>query len=156
MAELKASEVKYAAPVITKLGGVLFTATQIEFPASAEVITGGVELNLAKLGLTDESVLGNGSVAGPEGAAGEIATTSTLPVAAWTSGLAIEQKTAAESAKAIVKALNVAVSINSNKLFLRFFETKTANKVMLEVVTAEKATSGLMGLCGCTIFCLGK
>lgn len=143
-------------PLITKLGGVLFTATQIEFPASAEVITGGVELNLTKLGLTDEAILGNASVAGPEGATGEIATTSTLPVAVWTSGLAIEQKTAGESAKAIVKALPVAISINANKVFLRFFEAKTANKVFLEVTTAEKATSGLMALSGCTIFCLGK
>ena len=156
MGELKASEVKYGIPLVTTLGGVKFTATQIEFPASAEVITGGVELNLAKLGLTDEAVLGNAPIAGPEGLPGENATTSALPIAAWTSGLAIEQKTAAESAKAIVKALPVTITINANKLFLRFFETKTANKVWLEVTTAEKATSGLMALCGCTVFVLGK
>jgi hypothetical protein len=156
MAELKASEVKYSEPLKTKLGGLLFTATQVEFPASAEVITGGVELNLAKLGLADEAVFGNNPVAGPEATVGEIASTSALPVAAWTSGIAFAQKEAGESAKAIVKALNVAISINANKLFLRFFETKTANKVLLEVTTAEKATSGLMALSGCTVFVLGK
>ncbi len=156
MAELKASEVKYSQPLVTKLGGVLFTATNVEFPASAEVITGGVELNLEKLGLTVQSVLGNRAAAGPEGGVGETASTTAVPIAAWTSGLAIEQITAAESATAIKKALPVTISINANKLFLRFFECKTANKVFLEVLTAEKATSGLMALSGCTVFVLGK
>jgi hypothetical protein len=156
MAELKASEVKYSVPLVTKIGGVLFTATNVEFPASAEVITGGVELNLEKLGLADNAVLGNAEAAGPPATSGEVATTTALPIAAWTSGLAIEQLTAGESKTAIKKALNVTITINANKLFLRFFETKTANKVMLEVLTAEKATSGLMALSGCTVFVLGK
>ena len=155
MAELKASEVKYSTPLVTKVGGLLLTATQIEFPASAEVVTNGVELNLAKLGLTDEAVYGVAQVAGPEATSGEVATTSQLPAAIWTSGLAIEQSTSAKG-EAILKALPVTVTIKAGKAFLRFFEAKTANKVFLEVTTAEKATSGLMALSGCTIFCLGK
>lgn len=155
MAELKASEVKYGVPLVTVIGAVRLTATQVEFPASAETITGGVELNLAKLGLTDEAVLGNASVAGPEGGAGETATTSALPVAAWTSGVAIEQKTAAEAAKAILKAVPVVISIASNKLSLRFLAVPTLKKDWLEITTAEKA-NGEVGLCGCTVFCLGK
>ena len=155
MAELKASEVKYGAPVVTKLGPFLFTATEIEFPSGAEVVTGGVELNLEKLGLTDAAVLGAQEAAGPTGATGSVATTTQLPVAAWTSGFCVEQTTASKT-EAILKALPVTITVQSGKLFLRFLECKTANKVFLEVTTAEKATSGLMALSGCTIFCIGK
>lgn len=154
MAELKASEVKYSQPLVTKIGGVLFTATNIEFPASAETITGGVELNLAKLGLTDEAVLGNAPVAGPEGSAGETASTSALPIAAWSTTV-IETKTAAEAAKAILKAVPTVIAINANKLSLRFLAVPTLKKDWLEITTAEKA-NGEVGLCGCTVFCLGK
>src|SRR2546430_6073711 len=137
MGELKASEVKYSAPLVTKLGGLLFTATEIEFPASAEAITGGVELNLEKLGLTDQAVLGNAAVAGPEATSGEVATTTALPVAAW-STIVVEQKTAAESAKEIKKGLITAITINANKLFLRFFTQPVIKKPLSEANTAEK------------------
>jgi hypothetical protein len=154
MAELKASEVKYSTPLITKVGGLLLTATHIEFPASAESITGGIELNLAKLGLADEAVLGNNAVAGPEGAVGETASTTQLPFAAWTSGVVVEETTAAKG-EAIVKAVPVVLTQEKTKLFLRFLAVVTLKKVWLELTTAEKANA-TVGLCGCTIFVLGK
>ncbi|HXJ92627.1 MAG TPA: hypothetical protein VMT20_07065 [Terriglobia bacterium] len=158
MGELKASEVKYGQPLVTKLGPLLFTATQIEFPASAESITGGIELNLAKLGLTDEAVLGNAAVAGPEGAVGEVASTTQLPIAAWTSGVAFEAKTAGESAKQIAKATPVSISINANKLFLRFYVLfkATAAEVLLEEGTTANKAKNTVGGWATTIFCIGK
>jgi hypothetical protein len=153
MAELKASEVKYSQPLVTKLGGVLFTATKIEFPASAESITGGVELNLAKLGLTVEAVLGDSPAAGPEGALGEVASTSATPIAAWATTV-VEESTAGKG-EAIVKAVPVVITTEKSKLFLRFLAVVTLKKVWLELTTAEKGNA-TVGLCGCTIFCLGK
>ncbi len=155
MAELKTSEVKYSTPLVTKLGPFLFTATQIEFPASAETVVGGIELNPAKLGLTDEAVLGNASVAGTEATLGEIATTSMVPVAVWSSGWVLESKTAAESATEIKIAIPVQVTVASNKIKLRFLRSETAKKTFVEISTAEKA-NGAVGLSGCTIFCIGK
>jgi hypothetical protein len=155
VAELKSSEVKYSVPLVTKIGGVLFTATQIEFPASAETVVGGIELNLAKLGLTVESVLGDGTAAGPEGAVGEIASTSAVPLACWSSGWVLEQKTAGESATEIKIAIPVQVTLAGSKIKLRFLRSETAKKTFVEISTAEKA-NGAVGLSGCTIYCLGK
>jgi hypothetical protein len=155
MAELKASEVKYSTPLVTKLGPFLFTATEIEFPASAEAVTGGVELNLKKLGLTDEGVFGTHQVAGPKAEALEVASTTVLPFAAWTTPL-LAQKEAAESAKLIAKANVTAISVNAEKLFLRILAVKAAKEPMQESSTAEKGETGAVGLCGCTVFCIGK
>lgn len=145
---------KYGVPLKTSVGGLWLTATQIEFPASAESITGGVELNLAKLGLTDEGVSGIAPVAG-EGAAGELATTSGSTVFAWATTV-VEQTTSAKG-EAIVKAVPVVITTEEKgrKLFLRFLAVVTLKKVWLELTTAEKANAAV-GLCGCTVFCLGK
>lgn len=141
-------------PLKTSVGSLWLTATQIEFPASAEVITGGVELNLAKLGLPDEGVAGVASVAG-EGATGELATTSGATVLAWSTTV-VEQTTSAKN-EAIVKAVPTVITTEEKgkKLFLRFLAVPTLKKVWLEITTAEKA-NGTVGLCGCTVFCLGK
>ena len=158
MAELKASEIKYGVPLVTKLGGVLFTATQIEFPASAETIEGGTELNLAKLGLADEAVLGNNEAAGPLATTGEVASTTQLPIAAWTSGMVFEAKTAGEASKQIKKATPVSISINANKLYLRFyylFKATAAEVVFEEGTTANKAKNTVGGFVT-TVFVLGK
>ena len=154
MAELKSSEVKYGVPLKTSIGGLWLTATQIEFPASAETITGGVELNLSKLGIPDESVAGASSAAGEVGA-GEIASTSGSTVFAWSTTV-VEQTTAAKN-EAIVKAVPTVITTEEKgkKLFLRFLAVPTLKKVWLEITTAEKA-NGTVGLCGCTVFCLGK
>jgi hypothetical protein len=154
MAELKASEVKYGIPLKTSVGGLFLTATQIEFPASAESITGGVELNLAKLGLTDEAVAGISNASGEVGA-GEIASTSGATVFAWSTTV-VEQTTAAKG-EAIVKAVPTVITTEEKgkKLFLRFLAVVTLKKVWLELTTAEKANA-TVGVCGCTVFCLGK
>lgn len=141
-------------PLKTAVGGLWLTATQIEFPASAESITGGVELNLAKLGLPDEGVAGIAPVAG-EGAGGEMAATTGATVFAW-STTCVEQTTSAKN-EAIIKAVPTVITTEEKgrKLFLRFLAVVTLKKVWLELTTAEKANA-TVGLCGCTIFCLGK
>ncbi len=157
MAELKASEIKYGQPLVTKVGGVLFTATTIETPASAEyqeVGSGtGLELNLAKLGLADAGVLGMAEVAGPQGAVGETAATSAVPVAAWATPLTAA-KASAEN-EVMILIFPTIVTLGKGKLFLRIFSQGTAGiaNPMLEPKTSSKA---LVGLCSATIFVLGK
>lgn len=158
MAELKASEIKYGVPLVTKLGGVLFTATVIETPASAEYSDpadtgGGILLNLAKLGLADEAVLGVAQVAGPEGGTGETATTTSLPAAAWSSPL-MTAKTSSENERVLV-AYQTAVTLGKGKLYLRIFAQNVAGEKepLLEPKAAIKAP---ISLCSCTIYCFGK
>ncbi len=158
MAELKPTEIKYGEPLRTKLGGLLFTATTIETPSGAEYqdvsgTTKGMELNLAKLGLADEAVYGAASVAGPEGGTGETATTTSFPVAAWSTPL----MTAATMSKneRVLIAYATAVTLGAGKLFLRIFAQNVAGEKepLLEPKTAVKAP---ISLCSATIFVLGK
>lgn len=155
MAELKASELKYGVPLVTKLGGLLLTATQIETPESAEYAPeGALYLNLAKLGLTDEAVAGAAGVAG-ETTAGEVATTTSLPIFAWSTPL-VEAKTSGEEAKLVSVMFQTAVTNTKGKLCLRIFgmgATAAIGKPFLEPKTATKAA---VSLCTCTVFTLGR
>jgi hypothetical protein len=156
MAELKASEIKYSQPLVTKIGGVLFTATTIETPASAEyqeVGSGkGIELNLAKLGLTDEAVLGAVEVT-PVGAVGETASTTAVPIAAWSTPLQTAKKAAENELQTV--CFLTAVTLGKGKLYLRIFAQETAGlkEPLLEPKTSTKAA---ISLCSATIFVLGK
>lgn len=154
MAELKASELKYGQSLKTSVGGLFLTATQIETPESAEYAPeGALYLNLAKLGLTVEAVAGATSVSG-EGSVGEVATTTPLPVFAWSTPLATA-KTSGEGAKQVAVVFPTMVTKIEGKLALRIFSQETAaiGKPMLEPKTATKAA---ISLCACTVFVLGK
>jgi len=154
MAELKASELKYGQPVKISVGGYFMTATQIETPSGAEYAPeGALYLNLAKLGLSDESPAGI-SGAGTEGAAGEVASTTALPVLAWSTPL-MTAKTQAEAAKQVSVCFLTAVSKTEGKLVLRIFAQETAGikEPLLEPKTATKAA---VSLCVCTVFCVGR
>lgn len=151
MATLTSAEVKYGAPLVTKLGGVTFTATTIELP-TGEYPEKGFELNLAKLGLTDESILGANELA-PQGAAGEVASTTALPIAAWSTPLQNAKKAAENELQTIV--FPTSVTLGKGKLFLRIFAQETAGKKgpLVEPATADKA---VVTLCSATVFVLGK
>ncbi len=157
MAELKASELKYGVPLVTKLGGLLFTATNIETPETAEYAPeGALYLNLAKLGLTDEAVYGNAEAAGPVATAGETASTTSPPIFAWSTPL-IEAKAQFEAGKLVSVMFPTSVSITTGgKICLRIYGMGSAaaiGKPMLEPKTSTKAA---VSLCACTVFCLGK
>ena len=155
MAELKASELKYSAPLVTKMAGLLLTATRVETPASAEYAPeGALYLNLATLGLTDEAILGMAEVAGPKATEGEAATSTPLPFAAWSTPL-VTAKTSGEAAKVVSVIFPTYVEQIEGKLCLRIFSQETAGigKPMLEPKTATKAA---VSSCVCTVFCLGK
>jgi hypothetical protein len=154
MAELKASELKYGVPLSTKLGGLLFTATNIETPANAEYAPeGALYLNLEKLGLADNAPAGAASVAG-ETTVGETASTTALPIYAWCTPL-MTAKTAGEGAKQVLVAYTAAVTQIEGKLCLRIFAQNVAGlkEPLLEPKTSTKAP---ISLCTTTVFCLGK
>ena len=160
MAEVTSAEVKYSTPVRVSVGNLFLTATNIEFPTSGEYPgEGKLELNKEKLGLPDNYVGGQsesfGSLGGGESTVGEVASTSATPLFAWTGGWVFESKTANESAKNMSKAFPATVTSVKGKLYLRIIRSETAKKEFLEVTAAEKANAPI-GLCGCTIFVLGK
>jgi hypothetical protein len=155
MAELKASELKYSTPLVTKVGGLLLTATRIETPESAEYAPeGALYLNLAKLGLSNETIAGVQEGAGPKASVGETATTTALPFFAWSTPMAVA-KTSNEAAKVVAVIFPTYVEQVEGKLALRIFSQETAGigKPMLEPKTATKAA---VSLCQCQVFCLGK
>lgn len=154
MAELKASELKYGVPLSTKIGGLTLTATQVETPESAEYAPeGALYLNLEKLGLADNAPGGAAAVSG-ETTVGETASTTSLPVFAWSTPL-VTAKTSGEGAKQVAVAFTTAVTKTEGKLCLRIFSQETAaiGKPMIEPKTSTKAA---ISLCVCTIFTLGK
>lgn len=154
MPAVTAANLKYGQPLVTKVGGLLLTATQIETIGTGEYAPeGALYLNLAKLGLPDEAPAGDASVSG-EAAAGEVASTTALPLFAWSTPLHTA-KDAAEAAKQVSVIFPTMVTKTEGKLVLRIFSQETAGigKPMLEPKTATKAA---VSLCVCTVFCLGK
>jgi hypothetical protein len=154
MAELKASEVKYGAPIVTKISDLLFTITNIELPASAEYAEGGIELNLAKLGLTDEAVAGLSPVS-RESAVGETASTTSLAAGIWSDPFLVKAKESGEEKKQVAEAVPCAVTVVKAKAFLRVLTTETAGigKPFIEPKTSTKVNIGLFQT---TIYAFGK
>ena len=157
MAEMTPALIKYGEPLKTKLGPLLFTATTIETPSGAEYSTPadtgkGMELNLAKLGLTDEAILGAVELT-PIGGTGEVASTTALPIAAWSTPL-VTAKTSAENERILI-GYTTSVTIGKGKVFLRIFAQNTAGEKepLLEPKAGIKAP---ISLCSCTVFVLGK
>src|SRR5438132_12129887 len=91
MAVLKSSELKYGIPTRVDVGSAYLTATQVETPASAELQaeTETLELDSTKLGLVGNQVLGVAGVLpqGLQGEAGSVASTTALPLMAWSTPL---------------------------------------------------------------------
>jgi hypothetical protein len=158
MASVTAAEVKYGVPLKTSVGDLFLTATQIEFPAvNTSPATGGVELNLAKLGLTVQAIAGVHAAAAAQGSgpeAGEVASTTAPPAAVWTSGYAVTSLQAAKG-EAITSVVPVTVTIKEGKVFLRFLAVSELKKDLLEIATAETA-NGVIALTSLTVFALGK
>src|SRR5450755_3836918 len=92
MANITAASILYSTPLVTKVGGLLLTATRIETASSAtEYVEGGIELKPALLGLTDEAVAGATPLAG-EATSGTAATTTALPGLIWCDGWLMKAK----------------------------------------------------------------
>lgn len=158
MAVLKSSELKYGVPFKVSVGSLYLTATQVETPASAELQgeTETLELNLSKLGLSDEAIAGLAAVAGPLGEAGSTATTTALPAVAWSTPLKTA-KTANEAGKIVTVAFVTDVQITNGKLALRVYgESATVKADGNPLVEPKSASKAAVGACVCTVFVLGK
>ncbi len=154
MSAISAATIKYGVPLVSKVGDLLFTVTNIEIPATEEeYVEGGIELKPTKLGLTDEAINGAAVVA-RESAVGEMATTTALAGAIWCNPLTLA-KEANEEAKEVKEAFTADVTLVKGKPFLRVYAQVTAGagKPLTEAKTATKVKLGLFTT---TIFCLGK
>ena len=155
MAALKASELKYGTPLKVSVGGLFFTATQVEIPSGKEYEVGTLELNLAKLGLSDESIAGLGSLIQTEPGIGETASTTGEAAFAWCTN-AVEAKTENEAAKEVATGFLTQLAPVGTKLFLRIYGVTTAGdgKPINEAKTATKVTASANLVT--TVFALGK
>lgn len=156
MAELKASELKYGAPLKISVGGYFLTATQIETPTGAEYAPeGALYLNLAKLGLPDETPGGNGP-AGVETTESEVATTTSLPLYAWSTPL-VTAKDAAEAAKLVGVCFPTAITKTAgSKLCLRIYGMGSAAEIGKPMLEPKTSTKAAVSLCVCTVYCIGR
>src|SRR5438128_7714672 len=102
MAAITTASLKYSQPFVTKVGGLLFTITNIEIPATTEEYeVAGFEIEPEKLGLTD------GIISGPSGNAGVSAggLTNGNVGAIWCSPLMEKKVTKAEAAGKFLPAV---------------------------------------------------
>ncbi len=157
MANITAASILYSTPVVTKIGGVLITATNVETVSTAtEYVTGGIELLPAKLGFADEAILGAQSVAGEPASLGTTISTSGLPAFVWCDPWMVDSKTANEGSEKELKAagnFGAQVTMVGKVPFLRLIALTTAGQDKgfseLKVKTAVSA-------CATTVYCLGK
>src|ERR1700685_1077007 len=92
MANITPASILYSTPLVAKVGDLLFTATRIEIASTATAyVEGGIELLESKLGLTDETISGQGSVA-RTAEVGAMATTTGLPGLVWSDGFLVKAK----------------------------------------------------------------
>jgi hypothetical protein len=141
MAKITAASIEYGVPYVTKVGGVLFTATKVTIASTAtEYPKGGVELLPEKLGLTDGLVSSNGE----GGTGGPIGTI-------WCNPLLAEVK-ASEFQKGAFKSWIAQINTFEGKNpVLTLTEVKTAAAAALELAE-NTAVSGYFT----TVFCFGR
>lgn len=156
MAALKASELKYGIPLRFVLGGLWFTVTQVEIPEGKEYEVGTLELNLAKLGLTNKAIAGTTRAAYGVKGAGTTAATTAPPAAVWCNPVAAEAKTQNEAAVEVTTGALAQVTMVKQKPILRLYGITTAGdgKPVNEWKTATKATAGKPLVV--TVFAVGK
>src|SRR6202035_2575850 len=135
MANITAASILYSTPLVAKVGDLLFIATRIEIPSTAtEYVEGGIELDVAELGFTDEAISGAQSVA-REAAVGEMASTTALPGLVWCDGWLTKAKEENEAQKEVAEAFPCKVSLVKGVPYLRVFgyATAGAEKPWIEV-----------------------
>jgi hypothetical protein len=153
MANITAASILYSTPLVGKVGDLLLTATRIEVASTAtEYVEGGIELLESKLGLTDETISGAGSVA-REATVGQTASTTGLPGLVWTSGLIVKAKEDDEAQKEIKGAFPCQVTLVAGVPYLRVFAcVKATQEAPFEEIKVKTSLS----LYTTTIFALGK
>lgn len=141
MAKITAASIEYGVPFVTKVGGVLFTATSVKVATTAtEYPKGGIELLPEKLGLTDGLVSSNGegSTGGPVGAI-------------WCNPLLTEVK-AGEFQKGGFKSWVAQINTFEGKNpVLTLSEAKTAAAAFLELAENTAVSAYFT-----TVFCYGR
>jgi hypothetical protein len=147
MSAISAATIEYSAPFVAKIGDSLFTITKVTVPTTEEeYLEGGIELNPAKLGLTDGLIMGTAPAAGahPE-----------LYGAIWCDGLLATDKTQYEEGKEVAEGFDAAITTINGKPFLRLYAQVTAGagKPMTECKTATKVKVGKFST---VVFAIGK
>jgi hypothetical protein len=150
MAAITAASIKYSEPFVTKVGGLLFTITNLEIPATTEEYeVGGFELLPEKLGLTD------GIVAGPYTSAGFVISkgglTNNSVGAIWCTPLLEKKAPKYESGAKVIPA-TVICKEGSNPVVYCYMQ-EVAKNPMLEITKAEASTIKEFTM---TIFAFGK
>ncbi len=149
MTEIVATGIKYSEPAVFKAGGLLFAATNIEVPATAEeYVEGGIKLNPEKLGLTDGVVKVASSV-------GETASTTAFPGIVWCNPVITLAKEANEEAKLVAEGIIAQVTMIKGIPWLRVYSIATAGigKPFAEPKTSTKVKLGIMSV---TVFAVGQ
>ncbi len=156
MANITAASILYSTSYVTKIGGVLLTATNVETVSTAtEYVTGGVELLPAKLGLTDEGIAGVQLVAGELPTSGTTLAGSGLPGLIWCDPWMVDSASANEAQKELKAAGNFCAQVTmvGKVPYLRLLAITTAGQDKgfseLKVKTAVSA-------CATTVYCMGR
>lgn len=147
MSAITAATIKYSEAFKYAAGGLLFTATNIEVPATTEeYVEGGIELSPEKLGLTTGLIGASKSIG---------QTASGFPGAVWCDGVIGTNKTTYEAGKQVAEAYVCNVVIIAGVPWLRVFAQETAGigKPLLESKTATKTK--LSGF-STTVYCIGR
>jgi hypothetical protein len=151
MAAITAASLIYSEPYVTKVGGLLFTVTNIEIPATTEEYeVGGFEIEPAKLGLSD------GLIAGPYTEGGFVTSKGGLKNGAvgaiWCTPLVEKKVGKAEAAGKFIPA--VVVSREGKNPVVQCYTTGAAVKnSFLEILKAE---GGALKEYTMTVFAFGK
>ena len=154
MTAISATTLLYSTPLVFKASDLLFSATRIEIPSTADEYTkGGIELLPAKLGLTDELISGAGEAA-RIATVGGTASTTALPGLIWSSGYMVSAADENEVEELdSEKNWMCYVSLVKNIPTLRCLAAVAAGqeKGLAELKDKNKITNGTT-----TIFALGK
>ncbi len=156
MANISAASILYSTPLVAKVGDLLLTATNVETASSAtEYVTGGVELNVTKLGLTDEAISGAQSVA-REASIGTLTATTMLPALIWCNPWMLDSKTSGEGSEKELKAagnFGAIVTLEGKVPFLRLIALTTAGQ---DKGFSELKVKTAVSQCFTTVYALGK
>lgn len=147
MSAITAASIKYSEPFKYAAGGLLFTVTNIEVPATTEeYVEGGIELSREKLGLTTSTVAESKGIG---------QTASGFAGAIWCDGVIGTNKTTYEAGKQVAEAYVCNVVLIAGVPWLRVYAQETAGigKPLLESKTATKTK--LSGF-STTIYCIGR
>lgn len=147
MSAITAASIKYSEPFRTAVGGVFFTATNIEVAATTEeYLEGGVELKPESLGFVDGLISVGASVGG---------TASGVPGAIWCNPVATLNKETYETGKQVAEACLVSIVVIAGIPWLRVYAQETAG-IGKPLIEAKTSTKQKLGKFSVTVYAYGK